>query len=80
MELSFPEGSSLSQSGFHSRELHNETRGLGVLLITILMANESWFLLSQNDAYQIAFYSTDGNAFHMRKLGNSWWYDALLTF
>jgi hypothetical protein len=35
----------------------------GVLLITILMANESWFLLSQNDAYQIAFYSTDGNAF-----------------
>lgn len=35
----------------------------GVLLITVLMANESWFLLYQNDAYQIAYYSTDGNAF-----------------
>ena len=35
----------------------------GVLLITVLMANESWFLLYQNDAYQIAYYSIDGNAF-----------------
>jgi hypothetical protein len=34
-----------------------------VLLITVLMANESWFLLYQNDAHQIAYYSTDGNAF-----------------
>jgi len=36
---------------------------LGVLLITILLALESWFLPYQTDSYQVAYYSTDGRSF-----------------
>ncbi len=35
----------------------------GVLLITILIAIEAWFLPYQTDSYQIAYYSTDEKAF-----------------
>ncbi len=35
----------------------------GVLLLTMLMAIESWFLPYQTDAYQIAYYSTEEKAF-----------------
>lgn len=35
----------------------------GVLLITILIAVECWFLPYQTISYQIAYYSTDGKAF-----------------
>jgi len=35
----------------------------GVLLLTILISIESWFLLYQTDSYQIAYYSTDEKAF-----------------
>ena len=35
----------------------------GVLLITILLAVECWFLPYQTISYQIAYYSTDGKAF-----------------
>jgi len=35
----------------------------GVLLITILLAVESWFLPYQTDSYQVAYYSTDGKSF-----------------
>jgi len=35
----------------------------GVLLLTILMAIESWFLPYQTTSYQIAYYSTDEKAF-----------------
>jgi anion transporter len=35
----------------------------GVLLLSILMAIESWFLPYQTDSYQIAYYSTDETAF-----------------
>jgi anion transporter len=35
----------------------------GVVLLTMLMALESWFLLYQNDAYQVMYYGTDGRAF-----------------
>jgi len=35
----------------------------GVLLLTILIAIEAWFLPYQTDSYQIAYYSTDEKAF-----------------
>lgn len=35
----------------------------GVLLLTVLMATESWFLPYQTDSYQIVYYSTDEQAF-----------------
>ncbi|MBI4528897.1 MAG: anion permease [Deltaproteobacteria bacterium] len=35
----------------------------GILLLTILMAIESWFLPYQTDSYQIAYYSTDEKGF-----------------
>jgi di/tricarboxylate transporter len=35
----------------------------GVLLLTILMGTESWFLPYQTDSYQIVYYSTDEKAF-----------------
>jgi len=35
----------------------------GVLLLTILIAIEAWFLPYQTDSYQIAYYSTDQKAF-----------------
>jgi anion transporter len=35
----------------------------GVLLITILIAIEAWFLPYQTDSYQIAYYSTEEKAF-----------------
>jgi len=35
----------------------------GILLLTILIAIEAWFLPYQTDSYQIAYYSTDEKAF-----------------
>lgn len=35
----------------------------GVLLITLLMGVETWFLPFQTPSYQIAYYSTDGKSF-----------------
>ena len=35
----------------------------GVLLLTILMGTESWFLPYQTDSYQIVYYSTEEKAF-----------------
>ena len=35
----------------------------GVVLLTILMSIEGWFLLYQNDSYQIVYYSTNGRSF-----------------
>jgi uncharacterized membrane protein YdjX (TVP38/TMEM64 family) len=52
----------------------------GVLLITILMANESWFFYLRTMLIESLFTVQTAMRFHMRKLGNSWWYDALLTF
>jgi di/tricarboxylate transporter len=35
----------------------------GVLLLTIVMAIDSWFFLYQSDTYQITYFSTDERAF-----------------
>lgn len=35
----------------------------GVVLLTIVIAIESWFLPYQADSYQVAYYGTDGQAF-----------------
>ena len=35
----------------------------GVLLLTVLMSLEAWFLPYQNSSYQITYYSTDEKAF-----------------
>ena len=39
----------------------------GVLLITILLATEGWFLTYQDNSYQIVYYSVDGRAFSHRQ-------------
>jgi hypothetical protein len=35
----------------------------GVLLLTVLMAIDSWFFPYQSDVYQITYFSTDERAF-----------------
>ena len=50
-----------------SLSLNTWAQGMGIhpaiLLLTMLIAIESWFLPYQTDSYQVAYYSTDGKAF-----------------